>query len=141
MGIETKYIEFSILSVRDGFRIVCCSHCHTTDVVKNGKSAEGKQRHRCRNTDCSRASFILNYTYRSHVLVVKQQVSELAMNDSGIRDMAWVLMISSTKVIEELKKTLMSEPINRSALASRLGASSASMSNTLCCIKPHTFPG
>lgn len=50
---------------------VCYPHCHTTDVVKNGNSAEGKQRYRCRNTD-SRASFILDYTYRGHVPEVKQ---------------------------------------------------------------------
>ena len=31
---------------------VCCPHCHTTDVVKDGKSGEGKQRYRCRNADC-----------------------------------------------------------------------------------------
>ncbi len=24
---------------------VTCPHCHSTDVVKNGKSAEGKQRY------------------------------------------------------------------------------------------------
>lgn len=84
---------------------VCCPHCHTTNVVKNGKSGEGKQRYRCRNVDCSRASFIRDYTYRGHVPEVKQQVSALAMNGSGIRDTARVLRISPTTVIEELKKT------------------------------------
>ena len=84
---------------------VCCPHCQTTNVVKNGKSGEGKQRYRCRNTDCTRASFILDYTYRGHVLAVKEQVSEMAMNGSGIRDTARVLRISPKTVIEELKKT------------------------------------
>lgn len=84
---------------------VCCPHCHTTEVVKNGKSGEGKQRYRCQNVDCARASFILDYTYRGHVLEIKQQVSELAMNGSGMRDTARVLRISPTTVIEELKKT------------------------------------
>jgi insertion element IS1 protein InsB len=84
---------------------VCCPHGHTTDVVKNRKSDEGKQRDRCRTVDCSRASFILDYTDRGHIPEVKQQVSELAMSGSGIRDTARVLRISPTTVIEELKKT------------------------------------
>ncbi|MEM9767564.1 MAG: IS1-like element transposase [Cyanobacteria bacterium P01_D01_bin.71] len=75
-------------------------------MVKNGNSAEGKQRYRCRNTDCARASFILDYTYRGHVPAVKQPVSDMAMNISGIRDTARVLRISPTTVIEELKKTI-----------------------------------
>lgn len=70
---------------------LCCPHCQTTDVVKNGKSAGGKQRYRYRNHDCSRASFILDYTYRGHVPAVKEPVSEMAMNGSGIRDTARVL--------------------------------------------------
>ena len=84
---------------------VCCPHCHTTDVVKNGKSAEGKQRYRCRNVECPRASFILNYSYRGYLPGVKQQIADMAMNGSGIRDTARVLHISPTTVIEELKKT------------------------------------
>ncbi|PSN13622.1 hypothetical protein C7293_15190 [filamentous cyanobacterium CCT1] len=28
---------------------ICCPRCHTTDGVKHSKSAEGKQRYRCRN--------------------------------------------------------------------------------------------
>ncbi|NER83285.1 MAG: IS1 family transposase, partial [Leptolyngbya sp. SIO1D8] len=49
-------------SACDEITSTCCPHCHTTDVVKNGKSGEGKQRYRCRNVECSRASFILDYT-------------------------------------------------------------------------------
>ena len=84
---------------------ICCPHCHTTDVVKNGTSAEGKQRYRCRNDECTRASFILNYTYRGYLPEVKQQIVDMAVNGSGIRDTARVLKISPTTVIEELKKT------------------------------------
>jgi transposase-like protein len=35
---------------------------------------------------------------------VKQQIVEMAMNASGIRDMAWVLHMSPTTVLKELKK-------------------------------------
>jgi transposase-like protein len=84
---------------------LCCPKCHTTDVVKHGKSAEGKQRYRCRNAECSRASFILNYRYRGYLPEVKQQIADMAVNGSGIRDTARFLKISPTTVIEELKKT------------------------------------
>jgi transposase-like protein len=39
---------------------------------------------------------------------VKRQISDMAMNGSGIRDTARVLKVSPTTVIEELKKTLAS---------------------------------
>ena len=32
---------------------VQCIHCHSTKVVKNGKSRTGKQRYRCQNDECS----------------------------------------------------------------------------------------
>lgn len=83
---------------------VCCPSCNTTNVVKNGKSGEGKQRYRCRNSGCCQRSFIREYSYRGYLLEVKQQFSDIAVNGSGIRDPARVLKISPTTVIEELKK-------------------------------------
>ncbi len=83
---------------------IYCPSCNSTNVVKNGKSNEGKQRYRCRNQDCSRRSFIRDYSYRGYLLEVKQQISDMAVNGSGIRDTARVLKISPTTVIEELKK-------------------------------------
>ncbi|MBW4651812.1 MAG: hypothetical protein KME20_01950 [Kaiparowitsia implicata GSE-PSE-MK54-09C] len=84
---------------------VCCPTCHTPNVIKNGKSNESKQRYRCRNIECSRASFIRDYTYRGYLSEVKRQISDMAMNGNGIRDTARVLKVSPTTVIEELKKT------------------------------------
>jgi len=83
---------------------VYCPSCNSTNVVKNGKTQEGKQRYRCRNTECQRRSFIKEYSYRGYLPQVKQQISDMAMNGSGIRDTARVLKISPTTVIEELKK-------------------------------------
>jgi len=37
-------------------------------------------------------------------VLVKQQIVDMAMNASGIRDTARVLHVSPTKVIKELKK-------------------------------------
>jgi transposase-like protein len=67
-----------------------------------------KARYRCRNIECSRASFIRDYTYWGYLPEVKRQISDMAMNGSGIRDTARVLKVSPTTVIEELKKTLAS---------------------------------
>jgi transposase-like protein len=82
-----------------------CPSCSSTNVVKNGKSDEGKQRYRCRNPECRRSSFIRDYSYRGYLPEVKQQISDMAINGSGIRDTARVLKISPTTVIEELKKS------------------------------------
>jgi transposase-like protein len=83
-----------------------CPSCNSIEVVKNGKSAAGKQRYRCRNPQCQRCSFILDFTYRGYLPEVKQQISDMALNGSGIRDTARVLKISATTVIETLKKIL-----------------------------------
>jgi len=83
---------------------VHCPACHKTQIVKHGKSAAGKQRYKYCNLECSRQSFILNYTYQGYLPAVKQQIIDMALNRSGIRDTACVLKISPTTVIEELKK-------------------------------------
>ena len=83
---------------------VQCPTCNSTNTVKHGKTAEGKQRYKCRNAQCNRHSFVLEYSYRGYLPDVKQQIGEMALNGSGIRDTARVLKISPTTVIEELKK-------------------------------------
>jgi insertion element IS1 protein InsB len=83
---------------------ILCPCCQADDVVKYGQSGEGKQRYECRNSDCSRRTFILNYSYRAYLPEVKQQISDMAMNSSGIRDTARVLRISPTTVIKTIKK-------------------------------------
>lgn len=82
---------------------VQCIHCHSTEVVKSGKSAEGKQRYRCQNDDCPYTTFIRDYTYSGCLQDVKQQIGEMALKGSGIRDIARVLDISTDTVIKELK--------------------------------------
>ena len=84
---------------------VHCPKCDDIDVVKNGKSSEGKQRYLCRNQECCCRTFIKQYTYRSYLSEVRQQITEMAMNSSGMRDIARVLKISRNTVTQELKKT------------------------------------
>lgn len=83
---------------------VKCPYCQSTNVVKNGKSKQGKQRYRCQNTECLRSSFILDYTNCGYKLEVKQKIGEMATNGSGVRDTARVLNISASTVMSELKK-------------------------------------
>jgi transposase-like protein len=83
---------------------VLCPTCGSSDVVKHGQSGEGKQRYKCRNSECSRCTFIGHYAYRGYLLEVKQQIADMALNGSGIRDTARVLKISRTTVTETLKK-------------------------------------
>ena len=81
-----------------------CPNCYGTDIVKHGKSPEGKQRYKCRENVCNGRIFILDYAYPGQSRPVKQQIVDMALNGSGVRDTARVLHVSPTTVIRELKK-------------------------------------
>lgn len=83
---------------------VLCPHCQSDQVIKGGKTQAGKQRYKCQNADCSHYSFQLDLTYKGRSPEVKEQIVDMALNGSGIRDTARVLKISSATVINELKK-------------------------------------
>lgn len=85
---------------------VVCPHCQSDEsVVKNGKSAEGKQRFLCRSYPCQRRTFILNPSYPGRQRTIKQQIVDMTLNGSGVRDIARVLHVSTRTVIAELKKS------------------------------------
>ena len=86
------------------FNAIVCPSCQSIDIVKHGVSGEGKDRYKCRNVECERCTFILNYTYQGHLPEVKEKITDMAINGSGIRDTARVLKISPSTVINELKK-------------------------------------
>lgn len=88
---------------------VLCPDCGSNDIVRHGRSSAGKPRYKCRNQDCQRSTFISSYTYRGYLPEVKQQIAQMALNGSGIRDTARVLKISPTTVIESLKKSSLLE--------------------------------
>ena len=83
---------------------VCCPVCGCCEVVKRGKTEDGKQRYECRRSECLNKTFILNYAYKAYVPDVKKQIIDMAMNGSGIRDTSRVLGISQNTVINEIKK-------------------------------------
>src|SRR5919108_4908759 len=85
-------------------QVVHCPHCHGTDIVRHGQTRQGKQRYRCREQRCAGRTFLLDYSYPGQSPEVKQQIVEMAINASGIRDTARVLHISTNTVMTELKK-------------------------------------
>ena len=66
-----------------------------------------------------RAHFPIGLQLRTgHSAEIKQQIVDMAMNASGIRDTARVLHVSPTTVIKELKKKEPElQPVNHAVLA------------------------
>ena len=83
---------------------VLCPLCQSDQVIRGGKTKAGKQRYKCQNVDCPRYSFQLDMTYKGRLPEVKEQIIDMALNGSGIRDTARVLEVSTATVINELKK-------------------------------------
>lgn len=83
---------------------IVCPTCKKENVVKFGLNSAGKQRYQCKNGDCSRNTFLLEYSRNGDLPEIKQKIIEMAINGSGIRDTARVLGISMNTVISELKK-------------------------------------
>ena len=83
---------------------VRCPHCHSEQIVKRGKTARGTQRFLCQNALCATGSFLLDYRNRGCLLEVKQQIIDMSLDASGVRDTARSLHISPTTVLSELKK-------------------------------------
>ena len=72
-------------------QVLHCPYCQDTDIVRHGITSEGKQRYRCRACRGGRGrTFLLEYTYAGLSSEIKQQIVDMAMNASGIRDTARV---------------------------------------------------
>ena len=78
--------------------------CGSHEIVKYGRQANGEQRYRCNNLSCERRIFLVQYHDKGRVPEVKQQIVEMALNGSGIRDSDRVLKVSPTTVITTRKK-------------------------------------
>jgi transposase-like protein len=63
-----------------------------------------QRRFHCRQCPDRGRTFLLDYSYPGQSQYIKEQIVEMAMNASGIRDTARVLHVSPTTVIKELKK-------------------------------------
>ena len=87
---------------------ILCPHCASSDLQKNGHSENCTQRWRCNG--CKK-SFQLSYRYNARKPGVKEQIIELTLNSSGVRDIGRTLKINKNTVISELKKNAQREPI------------------------------
>lgn len=83
---------------------VKCPTCGEEEIIKHGKTPIGKQRYKCQNEACECTTFIREYSYQGSLPEVKQKIIDMSINGSGIRDTARVLKISTSTVLEELKK-------------------------------------
>src|SRR5215471_21519110 len=85
---------------------VRCLHCQSEAVVRDGKTRNGKKRFRCsQRAQCGR-TFLRSYAYPGCLPTVKQQIVEMTLNGSGIRDIVRVLQVGPNTVLKELKKSV-----------------------------------
>ena len=82
---------------------VKCPYCKSTDILKNGKTAKGKQRYYCREAKC-KSYFLLEYAYNGAKPNIDEKIINMTANASGIRDISRVLGVSKQKVQDTLKK-------------------------------------
>lgn len=85
-----------------------CPHCHSNDLVKNGKSGNGTQKWQCNS--CKK-HFRLDYRYRAWEAGTKEKIIEMTLNSSGVRDIGRVLHISKDTVCAVLKKNAENQPL------------------------------
>ncbi len=95
-----------------------CPHCQSSEVVRHGKSSNGKEGCRCLEAECPYQTFSLNLAYPGRNRQVKQQIVEMILNGSGVRDIARVLRVSTSTVMRELKKTRLPQTRQSKAIKS-----------------------
>ncbi len=83
------------------YEIVSCKYCNSSEVVRYGTQS-GRSRFRCKT--CCRI-FKTDYVYRAYEPGVKEQIADMAVNGSGIRDTSRVLGVGKNTVISTLKKS------------------------------------
>jgi transposase-like protein len=82
-------------------QVLPCPHGHGTDVVRHGKTRQGKQRSRCRAQRCAGRTFLLDSRSPGPAPEGKRQSVDMARNARGIRATARVLHVSTNTVRTE----------------------------------------
>ena len=72
--------------------------------MKYGKTSNGKERFRCQQSAEGGRTFVRSYAYPGCLPTVKQQIVDMTLNGSGIRDIVRVLQVGPNTVLKELKK-------------------------------------
>jgi transposase-like protein len=78
-------------------QIILCPHCNTSDLQKNGRRPSGIQYWRC--CACKKSFQLERYNARKPG--IKEQITELTLNSSGVRDISRTLKIKKNTVISE----------------------------------------
>ena len=82
---------------------ITCPQCGLSHITKHGTTRQGKQRYRCQS--CGKSFlFLLSYTYRACIPLLRELIVPMTLNSSGIRDTARVLRISTNTVLEVLRR-------------------------------------
>ena len=76
------------------------SQWHSLNLVNNGKTANKKQKYRCKEGG---QAFITNSRYQGCRPFIRALILNLTLNSSGIRDLARVLQISTNTVQQRLR--------------------------------------
>jgi transposase-like protein len=82
-----------------------CPSCQNTDVSNHGITAQGKQRYRGNDSGCPSQTCLVEYRHHGRWPAVTQHIRDMTLKGSGIRDMARVLHISPTTVMDEFTKS------------------------------------
>ena len=83
-------------------QVLHCPSCQGTDMVRHGKTPQGKQRDRCRQCPARGPTCLLDDSSPGQFQSIKDQMVEMAMNASGLRDTARVFHVSPTPGLKEL---------------------------------------
>ena len=84
---------------------VRCPHCQSEAVVRYGKTSNGKERFRCQQREQCGRTFLGSYEDPGCLPAVKQQIVDMTLRGSGMRDIARVLHVGSNTVLREVKKS------------------------------------
>src|SRR5215813_2808425 len=91
------------------YEAIICPRYSSASIVKNGKTAQRKERYLCK--DCRR-QFIRDYTNLGCVKAVRDLVVPLTINGAGIRDIERILFLSTNTILKALLEaaTLADDP-------------------------------
>ncbi len=89
------------------FEEIACPSCSALNVVKNGTTANRKQKYLCRSC---RRQFIRDYTYQGCRSEVRRLIVPMTLNGSGIRDITRVLRVSINTVLKVIRATAARTP-------------------------------
>jgi transposase-like protein len=84
--------------------VIKCPFCGNDKTSKNGHNKTGKQVYNCNNSEYKHRNFIKQYTHKTYLPEVREQVLKMNVNGNGTRATERILGISKDTVTAILKK-------------------------------------